>query len=360
MRIGLLIYGSLEAVSGGYLYDRQLVSHLRAIGDRVEIVSLPWRGYWRGLGDNLDQALSRRLKNLPVDILLQDELTHPSVFGLNRLLNPSPYRRVAIVHHLRSSERHPRIIQWLYRVVEKLFLKQMDGFIYNSRTTRQAVKELSGLEKPGVVAYPAGDQLTLQIDEEQIHARANRTGPLRVIFVGNLIRRKGLEVLLEALSETPVSCCRLTVIGDKKMEPGYVQEIQNRIRRLGIGERVRLLGRVPASLLQEELLHSHVLAVPSTYEGFGIVYLEGMGAGLPVIATTSGAAREIITPGENGYLIRPGDAQALATHLQSLQHDRRQVEALGRAARRRYLQQPTWTQTGAVIRQFLLSIVEPT
>ena len=49
MRLGLLIYGSLDNISGGFLYDRRLVQHLRRGGDRVEIISLPWRGYGRGL-----------------------------------------------------------------------------------------------------------------------------------------------------------------------------------------------------------------------------------------------------------------------------------------------------------------------
>ena len=53
MRIGLLIYGSLDTLSGGYLYDRKLVEHLRQAGDSVEIVPLPWRSYPAHLADNL-------------------------------------------------------------------------------------------------------------------------------------------------------------------------------------------------------------------------------------------------------------------------------------------------------------------
>ncbi len=52
MKIGLIIYGSLEIVSGGYLYDRKLVEFLKDQGDQVEIISLPWRGYLRSLADN--------------------------------------------------------------------------------------------------------------------------------------------------------------------------------------------------------------------------------------------------------------------------------------------------------------------
>ncbi len=57
MHLGLVVYGSLETVSGGYLYDRKLVQHLQSRGDEVEVISVPWRPYGRGLLDNLSPAL---------------------------------------------------------------------------------------------------------------------------------------------------------------------------------------------------------------------------------------------------------------------------------------------------------------
>jgi hypothetical protein len=69
MKLGLLIYGSLETLSGGYLYDRKLVEHLRTQGDTVEIISLPWRNYAAHLTDNFRFRLPPHL-----DLLIQDEL----------------------------------------------------------------------------------------------------------------------------------------------------------------------------------------------------------------------------------------------------------------------------------------------
>jgi hypothetical protein len=86
VRVGLVIYGSLETISGGYLYDRILVEHLRHQGHRVVIFSLPWRTYARHLGDNLSRPLMRQLREASLDVLLQDELNHPSLFWLNRRL----------------------------------------------------------------------------------------------------------------------------------------------------------------------------------------------------------------------------------------------------------------------------------
>ena len=61
MRVGLVIYGSLETISGGYLYDCKLVAHLRAAGDTVEIFSLPWRNYAQHLADNFSDALYEKI-----------------------------------------------------------------------------------------------------------------------------------------------------------------------------------------------------------------------------------------------------------------------------------------------------------
>jgi len=58
MKLGLIIYGSLDTLSGGYLYDRKLVEYLRRCGDTVEVISLPWRNYARHLADNLSPGCS--------------------------------------------------------------------------------------------------------------------------------------------------------------------------------------------------------------------------------------------------------------------------------------------------------------
>ena len=80
---------------------------------------------------------SNRLRAADVDVLLQDELNHPSLFGVNRRLRGRVrYPIVSIVHHLRSSEEHPPLLRRLYRQVESLYLNSVDAFIYNSHTTR--------------------------------------------------------------------------------------------------------------------------------------------------------------------------------------------------------------------------------
>ena len=160
MRVGLLIYGSLDTISGGYLYDRNLVEYLEGQGDQVEVISIPWRNYLAHLGDNFSTSLKKRLLDLQVDVLIQDELNHSSLFWLNRQIKPIvDYPIVSLVHHLRSKETHPWWQKWFYRWIEKRYLNSVDGFILVSQTTRKDVKALVRKEKPFVLANPPADRL---------------------------------------------------------------------------------------------------------------------------------------------------------------------------------------------------------
>ncbi len=160
MRVGLVIYGSLDTRSGGFLYDRKLVSYLQAQGDEVRIFSLPWRSYPGLLLQNFAPSFRQRLQSAKIDILLEDELNHPSLFQLNTLLRRSAtFPLVSIVHHLRSDESHPQPLMPLYRAVERRYLRSVDGIVCNSQATLTSVQRLSDSKQSALVAYPGRDTL---------------------------------------------------------------------------------------------------------------------------------------------------------------------------------------------------------
>ncbi|NWG35720.1 MAG: glycosyltransferase family 4 protein [Chloroflexi bacterium] len=358
MKIGLVIYGSLATLSGGYLYDRKLVEYLRAQGDTVDIISLPWRNYASHLTDNLRFRLPRDL-----DLIIEDELNHPSLLAANR--KPHPYPAISLVHHLRCSELRPKWQNDLYRIVEKKYLQSVDGFIFNSKTTQGVVQGLIGNDKPSVVAHPPTDRFSERgISEKEIRVRAP-SAELRILFLGNVIYRKGLHTLLNAvksLKRRPEciegSKVRVEVVGGLTAEPKYAEEMRRFVTVNGLSSSVTFHGALDNEPLIEMYRRSHVMVVPSSYEGFGIVYLEGMGFGLPAIGTTAGAAGEIITAGENGYLIEPGDDARLAGLLDELANDRELLGKLSLNAVRRYKSQPRWEEMAGEIRAFLYRMTE--
>jgi glycosyltransferase involved in cell wall biosynthesis len=366
MKLGLVIYGSINTLSGGYMYDRLLVDYLRAQGDTVEIISLPWRNYAAHLTDNFTFRLwsptTSRWKGqeqVPglhkYDILIQDELNHPSLIGANS--GKHPYPIVSLVHHLRCSELRPKWQNDLYRIVEKKYLQSVDGFIFNSQTTQGVVNSVVENSKPSVVAYPPTDRFGKAISESEIKERSKKK-ELNIVFLGNVIERKGLHTLLKALTTIlHPSSFVLDVIGSLTTDPAYAKTIQAYITNNHLSSFVFLHGPLDNDPLREKLNQAHVLIVPSSYEGFGIVYLEGMGFGLPAIGTTAGAASEVIEHGKTGYLIDPNDSDALANHIEQLATDRSLLTQLSLNARTRYIQQPSWNETAGSIRTFLQKMI---
>ncbi len=357
MRLGLVIYGHLATQTGGYLYDRRLVEHLQRAGDVVEVISLPWRSYGAHLTDNLSQDLSRRLLDLDVDVLLEDELNHPSLLAAHRQLRREKrFPIVSIVHHLRSSEASPPAHRLLYRLVERAYLQGVDAFVFNSQATRQSVERLAGAGRPFIVAPPGGDRLPAPPADLDGRARAGQAGPMRILFVGSLIARKGLHILLEALAALPAGTWSLEIVGDGGRDSTYAARIGRQIARLGLAGAVEMRGALDDDGLARAYSRSHVLAVPSDYEGFGIAYLEAMTFGLPVLASAAGGAAEIVKHGESGFLIPPARPDILADHLLRLVNDRPLLTRLGQAARRSALARPGWADSMESIRQFLLSM----
>jgi glycosyltransferase involved in cell wall biosynthesis len=343
MRVGLTLYGALDGRSGGFRYDRRLVEGLRAAGDTVEVVELPWRSYPRGLADNVSPSLRERL-DVDVDVMLQDELAHPSLAWTNRSL---PYPTVAVVHHLRADE--DRRLAPLYRAVERRYLSTVDAAVCNSPATDRAVAATGG---PGqrVVVPPAGDRFGPAVDAAEIRRRAHE-GPLHVVFVGNVVPRKGLDTLVGALS-TLETAWRCTVVG-RPVDESHLRSVQRAAASAGVADRIRFAGELSDADLAGVLRDAHVTAVPSRHEGFGIVYLEGMGFGLPAVASAAGGADAVVTDGETGYLVRPDDPDAVARALADLATDRDRLAAMGVAARDRFDAHPDWRDGVASVRDLL-------
>ena len=307
--------------------------------------------------DNFSNRLSKRLQALSIDVLIQDELNHPSLAWLNERLNLS-FPVISIVHHLRCSEMRTAWQKNIYRWVERRYLESVDGFIFNSSTTHQAVDRVSRIaDRPWVIATPAGDRFKPEMDSVKIKIRSHLPGPLRLVFLGNIIPRKGLHTLITALGKIPKGACILNIVGDTRVDPAYTRTILRQVSRLDLKDSVYFHKALDDNALAGLLAESQVLVVPSSYEGFGIVYLEAMSFGMPVVGTTLGAAREIITPGDSGFLIEPGDSASLAAILQKLNQDRDLLASWSLSALKRFHKFPGWEQSMVRVREFLKALI---
>ncbi|ATG89840.1 hypothetical protein MKLM6_1596 [Methylomonas koyamae] len=354
MRIGLLIYGDIDSVSGGYLYDRKLVEYLRRNGEQVVVISLPPRRFWWQLTDNLRRDVLGQIDAARLDILIQDAMVQPSVFALNRHL---PLPVVGLVHLLNSFESHPRYSRWLFRAIERRYLATLSGLIANSQTTLAQLQQLlpSSLP-PHCLALPAADNFTgadTEIDADFVRRRALAAGPLRILVVGNVIRRKRLHVLIQALRQLPANDYRVTIAGRLDMEPGYVARIRKLINGNGLTASVKFQGPVQGTTLAGFYRQHQIMVLPSIYESYGIVYAEAQQFGLPAIGTRAGAASEIIGHNQHGYLIEPDDANELAAILKHWHGDRQLLAGLSENALANFATLPRWDDSCGTIHRFL-------
>ena len=242
MRIGFIIYGSLDTLTGGYLYDQIVVQGLKRLGHEVEVISLPSGCYLQKLIYGFSRWPARCMLKEKFDIIIQDELCHPSLFLPNKQLLRQDTRPllVALVHHILCDEPRHRWHNMLLAVAERSFLASVDGFICNSETTRRKVRSLVDHNRPELIAYPAGDRLGSPLSAQVIGKRAQRPGPLELFFLGNVIPRKGLLPLLRALQKVDRKVWRLTVVGGLDFDPAHTAEVRQLCSQLDLTDSVRL------------------------------------------------------------------------------------------------------------------------
>ena len=164
-------------------------------------------------------------------------------------------------------------------------------------------------------------------------ARAPLHGPPVLAYAGRLSAEKGVAVLLRAfagmLREVPDAM--LLIAGDGEGEPG----LRALADTLGIGASIRWLGHVPRAAMEAAFAPAWAQSVPSLWqEPFGNVSSEAMMRGTALVASNVGGASDIVTDGETGLLLPPGDVAALQAALLRVLGDRTEAERLGAAGRR--------------------------
>lgn len=162
-------------------------------------------------------------------------------------------------------------------------------------------------------------------------ASSKRDGSLRLITVGRLHTSKGYDVLLEALGQlqTDGVAFKLTMIGDGPDRQDLVDQAQ----RLGLADRVTFTGSLGESEIIDAMRTSDVFVLSSHAEPLGVVSMEAMSMEVATIATDAGGVGEIITDDEDGKLVPPGNAQALAEAIRDMATDPAMRERLAKAGR---------------------------
>ena len=197
--------------------------------------------------------------------------------------------------------------------VERVLAPRTDMLLFQSR------EDLEQAERRGYGARHVYLGNGVQDDWFEDVRRVRHT-PLRLLFIGRLVREKGLLDLLDALELVPdvelaIAGGRLSTDRDD-VEP----QVRARMSSPGLAGRVELLGVLPREALRRRVHDSDVLVLPSYREGVPRSLIEGLASGLPGVATQIRGCRELIEHGRNGFLVPAGDAAALAGALYTMAH----------------------------------------
>lgn len=373
MRIAFAVAGTLDQISGGFVYDRALVGALGDLGHEIELVSLPRQGYMRAVVSSLQpwrQVWERHRGHF--DVIIEDELIHPALALRGRVTGEASTPRIALVHNLRSRQPGERWTR-VKAEIERRYLAGVDGMIAvcsstlddartllaRGRVRGRRIDEASARAAPAaVVVHPGRDHVRPDLSGDVVVARSREGGPLRVLHVAALARHKGLLRLLGVLARKPRFDFRLDVVGSTQHDRGYVRDVRAFVRAHALDRQVHLHGERRGDELLELYRRAHVMALPSDREAYSLACLEALGFGLPVLATANGGLCEMISPNDAcGELLDPDDAGAWARTLETLASDRGHLERCGRAALARYRQHRSWGEVALRVQDFLSEVV---
>lgn len=336
--VAWLAYGTLEQPTGGYVYDRLIVEHLRACGAQVEVHPLlPEDSV--NLADTLKRLLEGGMDVVVGDALCINELG-PMFEAMAGCL-----RRVLLVHHLTSWENEASATcQVALRAQELRAIRSADLVVTTSQTTASRLCA----EHPGCVPYtvvPGADRLTCL-------PRAQSPTDCRLLGIGSLVARKRWELLLAALDELAAPGLYLRLIGDDTRDPAYARSIAAQLARSPyLAAHVEYMGVVTDEDLAGELACADALVLPSSLEGYGMVLTEALHAGLPVVASRASAVPEILK--DNAAALLFDDESELVVQLNRLASEPTLRDAMQRAAARCAATLPTWSSAGARFRELL-------
>jgi glycosyltransferase involved in cell wall biosynthesis len=285
---------------------------------------VPWTRVRCGLdvSPRLAASVARRVREERPD-LVHTHMVHADVYG-------SVAARLAGVPFVSTRHNDDRYLLGPFRHVDRLLMRRAAAIVAISDAVRM-FHVRAGLPADRLVTIPYG------LDEPP--ARRSEVTPADVgvpadaplvLAIGRLIEQKDHATLLAAFARVRERHpeAHLAILGWGRLE----HETRERVHTLGLEKAVTLPGRVEPSAW---LARADVFAHSSRWEGFGIVLLEAMLAGLPVVATRASAVPEIVVHGTTGLLVEPGDAASMAHAVMTLLDDPDRAATLGAAGRRR-------------------------
>jgi glycosyltransferase involved in cell wall biosynthesis len=307
LEVAFAVPGDLAAPTGGYAYARRLLACLPAHGVSIRYVPLP-SSYPHPTDDDLAETDRRLRATVPGAILLIDGLAYGAMPA--RLIRELGRRVVALVHHPLAFEtgcdegRRSELL-----ASERAALAVAEQVIACSAGTARLLAREFGVPLGRIAIAEPGTEPA---------ARAAGTGaPVQLLAIGAVSPRKGYAVLIEALRDLTDLDWHLTIVGSLDHAPEAAAALGDAIQAACLNRRITVAGAVDDSDRVRLYDRADLFVSPSLFEGYGMVLAEAMARGLPLVASTGGAAADTV-PDAAGVKVPPGDAAALSAALRRL------------------------------------------
>ena len=244
------------------------------------------------------------------------------------------------------------------RAVERLVYRRAVRIVVLSHAFKRLLVERYGVAPWRVEVVPPGVDLAAfhPGDRGEARRRLGLPAACRVVLaVRRLVPRMGLDVLIEAWARLePGSGDVLVIVGQGREQ----QNLEDLASRLGVAGSVRFMGRVDETTLLRCYHATDLVVVPSlALEGFGLIVLEALACGAPVIATSTGGLPEVLAPLDPGLVVDPGDAAALAARIEAAFDGSSPLPSRDRC--RRHAESFTWQRAGRAHRAIYADAVHP-
>jgi len=336
VRVSFIMLGLRDHRTGGYDFNERAAEALEAAGHRVDRVcygTLPARARGKRIAGSLE-VLRRVVLGRPDVVVVSRSYTFmvPARLLLGLWRVPVLY----LVHHLEWKDT-PRKPRRAYRTMVRWMVRRGDLVWCNSMATRNGLVELG---VPGArmrVIPPGFSRFSVAADTPEA------PGPPVILCVGAVTHRKGQLDIVRACSSLKNHEFRLILAGSLGEEPDYAKEVVGSASALG--NRVEMTGYLEKERVYRLMSGADILVHGAPWEAFGIALAEAMWAGLPAVASGTGAVPELVTHGVEGLLYEPGYTEALSAHIARLLEDDDLRRRMGAAARRRAEGLNTWETT---------------
>ena len=330
-RLAVVVPGSIEQRSGGYEYDRRMISGLRSRGWVVDV-------------HEIDGTFPRpsiiALENAARTLAAISDGSLVVVDGLALGAMPAEAERerarlclVALVHlPLAAQVGIDSREAARFEESERRALATTRACIVTGATTVGALQSYGVSADQIAVVEPGTDRAPL--------ARGSRD-PLHLVSVAAVTPGKGHEILLRALARLRRRAWRLTCAGSTDRDPPTVACVRDLLDAEHLRDRVALVGELDTTELSALYDAADVFVHPSQHETYGMVVAEALARGIPVVASATGAIPDLIGL-DAGLLVPPGASDPLAGALSSVMDDADLRDRLAAGARRVRERLPTW------------------